>query len=201
MAEHYFSSQSGRDFTPQPLTVDLAGAPRTVVTAPGIFSPKGVDKGTAVLLREAPAPRGPRMLDIGCGWGPLSLTLALLSPDAEVTGVDVNERSLALTSMNAERLGLGNVSARLPDDVDPSLRFDTIWSNPPIRVGKEALHGILLTWLPRLAPGGSAYLVVQKNLGADSLAAWLETALGEGFSVARLATSKGFRILQVLRAG
>ena len=201
MAEHYFSSQSGRDFTPRPLSVDLAGATREVLTAPGIFSPKGLDKGTAVLLKEVPAARGSRLLDVGCGWGPLSLSMALQNPGAEVIGVDVNERSLALTEMNAEKLGLGNVAARLPEDVDPELRFDTIWSNPPIRVGKEVLHGILLTWLPRLSPGGVAYLVVQKNLGSDSLAAWLGTALGEGFSVARLTTSKGFRILRILRAG
>ena len=201
MAEHYFSSQSGRDFTPRPLSVDLAGATREVLTAPGIFSPKGLDKGTAVLLKEVPAARGSRLLDVGCGWGPLSLSMALQNPAAEILGVDVNERSLALTEMNAEKLGLGNVAARLPEDVDPELRFDTIWSNPPIRVGKEVLHGILLTWLPRLSPGGAAYLVVQKNLGSDSLAAWLGTALGEGFSVARLTTSKGFRILRVLRAG
>lgn len=201
MAEHYFSSQSGRDFTPRPLSVDLAGATREVLTAPGIFSPKGLDKGTAVLLKEVPAARGSRLLDVGCGWGPLSLSMALQNPGAEVIGVDVNERSLALTEMNAEKLGLGNVAARLPEDVDPELRFDTIWSNPPIRVGKEVLHGILLTWLPRLSPGGAAYLVVQKNLGSDSLAAWLGTALGEGFSVARLTTSKGFRILRILRAG
>ncbi|WP_129659966.1 class I SAM-dependent methyltransferase [Rothia halotolerans] len=200
MAEHYFSSQTGRDFTPRPLSVDLAGATREVLTAPGIFSPKGLDKGTAVLLKEVPAARGSRMLDVGCGWGPLSLAMALQNPGAEVLGVDVNERSLALTEMNAEKLGLGNVAARLPEDVDPELRFDTIWSNPPIRVGKEVLHEILLTWLPRLSPGGAAYLVVQKNLGSDSLAAWLGTALGEGFSVARLTTSKGFRILWVLRA-
>jgi 16S rRNA (guanine1207-N2)-methyltransferase len=200
MAEHYFSSQAGRDFTPRPLSVDLAGATREVLTAPGIFSPKGLDKGTAVLLREVPAARGSRLLDVGCGWGPLSLSMALENPAAEVLGVDVNERSLALTSMNAEKLGLGNVTARRPEDVDPELRFDTIWSNPPIRVGKEVLHGILLTWLPRLSPGGAAYLVVQKNLGSDSLAEWLGTALGEGFSVARLTTSKGFRILRVLRA-
>jgi 16S rRNA (guanine1207-N2)-methyltransferase len=200
MAEHYFSSQTGRDFTPRPLSVDLAGATREVLTAPGIFSPKGLDKGTAVLLKEVPAARGRRLLDVGCGWGPLSLSMALENPAAEVLGVDVNERSLALTSMNAEKLGLGNVTACRPEDVDPELRFDTIWSNPPIRVGKEVLHGILLTWLPRLSPGGVAYLVVQKNLGSDSLAAWLGTALGEEFSVARLTTSKGFRILRVLRA-
>ena len=91
-----------------------------------------------------------------------------------------------------------------PDEVDPTLRFDTIWSNPPIRVGKEVLHNILLTWLPRLAPGGAAYLVVQKNLGSDSLQKWLDAHFLERFegefTVSRYATSKGFRVLEVLRS-
>lgn len=199
MVEHYFSSQAGREFQARPLRVHLAGAERELVTAPGIFSPKGLDQGTAVLLAEVPAPAGRTLLDIGCGWGPLSLSMALENPEATVVAVDVNERSLELTRRNAESLGLEGVCPSLPEDVDPELRFDTIWSNPPIRVGKEVLHQILLTWLPRLAPGGTAYLVVQKNLGADSLSRWLAQALGQGYSVDRRATSKGFRVLRVLR--
>lgn len=169
-----------------------------VLTASGIFSPGGVDKGTRILLDEAPAPQGARMLDIGCGWGPITLTLAMAAPDAEVYGVEVNSRSAQLTEMNAERLGLTNVTVAAPDALDESLTFDTIWSNPPIRVGKDVLHGIMHAWLPRLAPGGTAYLVVQKNLGSDSLQKWLAEAFPD-LEVARYATSKGFRILEVHR--
>ena len=143
------------------------------------------------------------MLDIGCGWGPITLTLAMLAPQAQVHAVDVNSRSISLTKRNAAALGLSNVTVGTPESVDPKLRFDTIWSNPPIRVGKEVLHEILLTWLPRLAPGGEAYLVVQKNLGSDSLQKWMDAQLKElhpgEFEVSRYATSKGFRILQVHR--
>lgn len=169
-----------------------------VLTAPGIFSPGGVDKGTKILLDEAPEPQGTRLLDIGCGWGPITLTLAMLAPDAEVYGVEVNSRSARLTEMNAERLGLQNVTVSSPEGLDESLTFDTIWSNPPIRVGKDVLHGIMRTWLPRLAPGGCAYLVVQKNLGSDSLQKWLADTFPD-FEVGRYATSKGFRILEVHR--
>lgn len=200
MAEHYFSSHDGEDFVPRPLAVRLAGRDLTVSTAPGIFSPKGLDKGTAILLEEAPAAHGATMLDIGCGWGPIALTLALENPEARVVAVDVNRRSLELTRRNAAALGLDRVETSLPEDVDPELRFDTIWSNPPIRVGKDVLHEILLTWLPRLAPEGTAYLVVQKNLGADSLAAWLREQLDAEFAVGRRATAKGFRVLEVRRA-
>mgnify|MGYP000845842542 FL=1 len=201
--QHYFSETPETEFKPRPVQVELAGRKVTVTTANGIFSPSGIDKGTAILLQEAPDPQGERMLDIGCGWGPITLTLAMLAPQAQVHAVDVNSRSISLTERNAAALGLSNVTGGTPESVDPELRFDTIWSNPPIRVGKEVLHEILLTWLPRLAPGGDAYLVVQKNLGSDSLQKWMDAQLEElhpgEFEVSRYTTSKGFRILQVHR--
>ena len=79
-------------------------------------------------------------------------------------------------------------------DIPDDLQFEAIYSNPPVRIGKAALHELLLTWLRRLRPGGSAYFVVQRNLGADSLAAWLGT---EGFQVQRLKAKKGYRVLVV----
>jgi len=79
--------------------------------------------------------------------------------------------------------------------VAPEAVFDTIWSNPPIRVGKAALHDLLGAWLPRLAPAGEAWLVVQRHLGADSLAVWLaDQGWGE---VEKVASAKGFRVLRV----
>ncbi|WP_417220728.1 class I SAM-dependent methyltransferase [Arthrobacter sp.] len=199
-SDHYFSAQPSTPFTRKQIRVFLGGAERTVNTAGGIFSPDGVDKGTAVLLSEvpAPAPAG-NLLDIGCGWGPIALSMALASPGATVHAVDVNERSLQLTRENAEGLGVDNLVATTPESVDPSLRFQTIWSNPPIRVGKDVLHGILLQWMPRLAPGGTAWLVVQKNLGSDSLQTWLSRELPTGFTVSRHTTAKSFRLLRVDR--
>ncbi|GER24233.1 16S RNA G1207 methylase RsmC [Zafaria cholistanensis] len=199
-SEHYFSAQPSTPEKRKTITVVLAGAERTVQTAGGIFSPDGVDKGTAVLLAgvPAPAPAG-HLLDIGCGWGPIALSMALASPGATVHAVDVNDRSIGLTRDNAARLGLDNVVAGTPDSVPADVEFDTIWSNPPIRIGKEALHELLLQWLPRLAPGGQAWLVVQKNLGSDSLQKWLGENLPAGFRVSRESTSKAFRILRVVR--
>ncbi|MBD7995890.1 methyltransferase [Arthrobacter sp. Sa2CUA1] len=201
-SEHYFSSQPSSPEVRRPLRVTLAGQERTLTTSGGIFSPDGLDKGTQILLSGIPdpAPAG-NLLDIGCGWGPIALTMALKSPGAQVYAVDVNERSLGLTRDNAAALGLGNVHALLPDAVDPQLEFETIWSNPPIRVGKEELHALLLQWLPRLAPGGTAWLVVQKNLGSDSLQRWLGENLGTDFAVSRYSTAKSFRILLVKRSG
>jgi 16S rRNA (guanine1207-N2)-methyltransferase len=196
--EHYFSASPGSDFKERSITVHLAGADRTVTTAGGVFSPERLDAGTRVLLDTVPVPPdGGNLLDLGCGWGPVALSLGLTSPEATVWAVDVNERALELVRRNASALGLRNVNAALPDGIPDDARFATIWSNPPIRVGKAELHAMLLRWLPRLEPGASAWLVVQRNLGSDSLHRWLEEALPEGFTVERAASSKGYRVLAV----
>ena len=198
-SDHYFSAQPSTPLKRKTIRVPLGGAERTMVTSGGIFSPDGVDKGTAVLLAGAPAPEQGALLDIGCGWGPIALTLAMRSPGATVYAVDVNERSIELTRENARILNVDNVVAGKPESVPGALEFATIWSNPPIRVGKEALHEILLQWLPRLSPGGEAWLVVQKNLGSDSLQTWLGEQLSEGWTVERASTAKSFRLLRVVR--
>lgn len=201
-SDHYFTAQPASPGEQRGLTVRLAGREVSVRTAPGIFSPDGLDKGTAVLLREVPAPPTTGdLLDLGCGWGPVALTLALCSPAARVWAVDVNERSLALAQANAQAAGANGVRAVRPDEVPEDVRFAVIWSNPPIRVGKAVLHEMLLHWLPRLEAGGTAYLVVQKNLGSDSLQRWLAEHLpGDQFTVSRHASDKGFRVLAVTRA-
>lgn len=198
--EHYFSAQPSTPEKRRTISVELGGATRKLQSSGGVFSPDRIDKGTAVLLRGVPAPAAEgNLLDIGCGWGPIALSMALASPEATIHAVDVNERSLSLTRDNAAALGLKNVVVALPDDVDPARTYNTIWSNPPIRIGKEALHELLLLWLPRLSPGGEAWLVVQKNLGADSLQKWLGTVLPEDWSIGRVSTDKAFRILKVVR--
>lgn len=194
--EHYFTASPASAAERSSVSVQLAGRSVDVTVARGIFSPGGVDKGTQVLLDHAPTPPPTgTFLDLGCGWGPIALTLAMLSPAATVHAVDVNERALDLVARNAESLSLNGIRVALPDDVPVSQRFDLIWSNPPIRIGKAALHDLLSTWLPRLEAGGTAYLVVQRNLGSDSLGRWIEAELG--MPCARLTSHRGFRILQV----
>jgi 16S rRNA (guanine1207-N2)-methyltransferase len=194
--DHYFTAAPASADERRRTTVHLAGREVEVEVAPGIFSPGGLDKGTAVLLDEAPAPPASgNFLDLGCGWGPLALALGLLSPKATVLALDVNERAVDLTRRNAAALGLQGVCASTADGIPDAVRFDLIWSNPPIRVGKAALHALLATWLPRLAPGGVAHLVVQRNLGSDSLQRWVGAELG--MPCTRLASSKGFRVLEV----
>jgi 16S rRNA (guanine1207-N2)-methyltransferase len=196
--EHYFSSTPYGELKLRQITVTLAGRSVTVTTAGGVFSPERIDAGTGVLLSHIPAPPpGGHLLDLGCGWGPVALTLALESPHATVWAVDVNERALDLVRRNADSLGLTNINARLPEDVPADVEFTTIWSNPPIRVGKNELHDMLRKWLPRLEPGSDGWLVVQRNLGSDSLHRWLQAELPQDFAVLRAATHKGYRVLRV----
>jgi 16S rRNA G1207 methylase RsmC len=199
-SEHYFSETPGSNYKPKEISVVINGHEVLVTTAGGVFSPDHIDQGTNVLLTHLDeAPAGGNILDIGCGWGPIALSLASASPKATIWAVDVNQRSLELTAANAKRLGLSNIKCVTPEDVPADLEFSGIWSNPPIRVGKDVLHEILLTWLPRLQDQAEAYLVVQKNLGADSLHRWLEAELPENFSTVRVDTAKSFRVLRVKR--
>ncbi|RPF22078.1 class I SAM-dependent methyltransferase [Myceligenerans xiligouense] len=193
--DHYFSARPASAGDLRSIAVRIAGREVEVDVAAGVFSPGGIDKGTRVLLAEVPVPPVGDLLDLGCGWGPLSLTMASQCPEARVWAVDVNERALDLVRRNAARLGLDNVRAVTPDEVPDDVRFSAVWSNPPIRVGKAVLHEMLGRWLPRLAPDAEAWLVVQKNLGADSLARWISDELA--LPVGREASSKGFRILRV----
>jgi 16S rRNA G1207 methylase RsmC len=197
-SEHYFSTSPSGDPVLRTISVRLAGRAVEVTTANGIFSPERIDTGTQVLLSHTPTPPpGGHFLDLGCGWGPIALTLALESPRATVWAVDVNERSLEMARRNAAALGLDNVNVCRPEDVPEDVVFRTIWSNPPIRVGKNELHAMLAHWLPRLDAGSDGWLVVARNLGSDSLHRWLQGELPRDFTVLRAATSKGYRVLRV----
>lgn len=200
MDEHYFTPSPATASTRFPLRVTLAGQERDLVSSASVFSGRALDKATAVLLRRLdelePVPDGARILDLGCGWGPIALTAALEHPDAEVWAIDVSDRARELTAANAERLGLQNVQVSAPENIPKDLRFDAIWSNPPIRIGKEELHSLLLHWIARLHDRGTAAFVVGKNLGADPLSRWLDGQLPTR-SVSKVASAKGFRILEV----
>jgi 16S rRNA (guanine1207-N2)-methyltransferase len=195
--EHYFAASPESELKLRTITAEIAGTAYELSTANGIFSPEHIDTGTKVLLANVPAPPpGGNLLDLGCGWGPIALTLAVESPHATVWAVDVNERALDLVRRNAVIVGVSNVRAVTPDQVPDDVIFTTIWSNPPIRVGKAELHSLLERWLPRLDKESDAWLVVQRNLGSDSLHRWLQATFPEEFTFVRAATNKGFRVLR-----
>lgn len=197
--DHYFSADPAAPFQRSPVRARVWDTELALVSGSGVFAQGRLDIGTAVLFREVDPPHtGGRILDLGCGYGVIGLACAVADPAARVTGVDVNRRALLLANENAATLGVADrYQALEPHQVAPDAEFDEIWSNPPIRVGKAALHELLLTWLPRLAPGGRAVMVVGKNLGADSLQRWL---VDQGYPTERIASAKGFRVLQVTPA-
>ena len=198
---HYFSASPDVDSRRHRFTLPSARGDLEMMTESGVFSQHGLDKGTGVLLETmrrlplATPPDGASLCDIGCGSGAIALTLAALYPNCTIYAVDVNERARHLCAENARANNITNVVVAAPEEVDSSLRFAIIWSNPPIRIGKTELHALLTMWLSRLEPTGHADIVVSKNLGADSLATWIENL---GYVVTRLASSKGFRVLDVV---
>jgi 16S rRNA (guanine1207-N2)-methyltransferase len=192
---HYFAERPAVGSAETVVSVQLPDTSFTLRTDRGVFSHGRLDPGTELLLRKAPAPPSHGdLLDLGCGAGPIALTLARRSPDARVWAVDVNERARALCAANAAANGITNVVVVAPDVVPADVRFEVIWSNPPIRVGKAALHDLLTTWFARLTPDGRALLVVQKHLGADSLQRWLTE---RGWPASRLASARGYRLLDI----
>lgn len=197
--EHYFSASPDSQPALRDITFQVADREFSVQAASGTFSASKLDPGTSILLSKYEEfPSEGNVLDLGCGWGPISLAIASFSPQTKVWAVDVNTRSLELAKKNSAKLGLGNVEVVTANQIPGDLRFDAIWSNPPIRIGKAALHELLQTWLPRLESGGRAMLVVQKQLGADSLLAWIQTEFPE-LTASRFSTDKGFRVLEVTR--
>lgn len=197
--DHYFSEHPESPAVSRTLPFTLPSGPVTVSSSSGVFSPDSLDRGTAVLLDHAPPPTGSNLLDLGCGWGPLALTMADLNPSATVWAIDVNERARELCRSNAQALGKTGITVVAPEGVPEDTPIDVIWSNPPIRIGKTALHELLSSWLPRLAPGGQAWLVVAKHLGAPSLLTWLTSSLGEGFDAERVGRDKGFWVIRVTK--
>lgn len=196
--DHYFSQEPSSPLKPKSVQIPLAGELVQVTSASGTFSPAQLDFGTEVLIEQMHlAPETGDLLDLGCGWGPIALNLAKYRSNATVWAVDVNSRSLELTAKNAQDLGLANIKTATPEQVPPDLRFSGIWSNPPIRIGKKQLHELLLMWLPRLVKDGEAYLVVQKNLGSDSLQKWLTEELSVGYEISRYTSIKTYRVIKV----
>ncbi len=195
--EHYFSADPSAPAKLTEVEIEVGGQVLKLSASSGTFSSERLDPGTRVLLGLWELfPTDGIVLDLGCGWGPIGLSIAKLQPATEVIGVDVNQRSVELANANAKRNGLANFSACLDKDLDANLEIDHIWSNPPIRIGKENLHDLLRNYLSRLKPTGDAYLVVQKQLGAESLQRWIAQQWPER-EVTKVENSKGFRVIRI----
>lgn len=195
VGQQYFESRP--DAVSRPGTVDLVlpDLHLRLATDRGVFSADRIDPGTRILLETVPPPPTTgALLDLGCGYGPIALTAAHRAPGIVAWGLDVNERALRMAELNVQTARLDNVKFVLNHQIPEDLRFAVIWSNPPIRIGKAAMHELLTTWLDRLSPGGLAHLVVHRHLGSDSLHRWLDE---HHYPTERVASRTGYRVLRV----
>ena len=205
MSDHYFSADPSVPFAREPFTCEVWGQRLDLVSGSGVYSRGRLDVGTAVLFRETEPPEPGHVLDLGTGYGVIGLAIAAAwrrsgvppGSGSGVTGIEVNQRAVLLANQNAASLGLQDRYVACDPAVVPGfVRVDEIWSNPPIRIGKQALHALLRQWFARLRPDGRAVMVVGKNLGGDSLQSWLTD---QGYPTTRLASAKGFRVLESRR--
>jgi 16S rRNA (guanine1207-N2)-methyltransferase len=195
-SDHYFAERPASNTAPTTHEVKVRKMNLSLAGDRGVFNHGDLDWGTRVLIENADVPTGGVLLDLGCGGGAIAAALAMMRPDADIWAIDVNERARDVARRTMALNGITNVRIASPDEVPEDVRFEAIWSNPPIRIGKSELHLLLEHWLARLAPNGSADLVVHKNLGSDSLATWLGSI---GYAVQRCTSKQGYRILHVNR--
>ncbi|OUM95042.1 MAG: 16S rRNA methyltransferase [Thermobacillus sp. ZCTH02-B1] len=199
MTEHYYTKSPRSESDRRRFEAVLRGRRLTFETDAGVFSRSGVDFGSRLLIETAEIPDGARVLDVGCGYGPIGLAIAASLPNARVTMVDINERAVELARANAGLNGIRNVTV-LESDLLEAVRgqtFDAVLTNPPIRAGKAVVHRIFAEAREVLAPGGALWVVIRKQQGAPSATAKLEELFGPDH-VRTAARDKGYH---VLRAG
>ena len=199
MTNHYYSQNPEVGSDPQHFTFDLRGHSFRFKTDHGVFSKKEVDFGSRVLIDafEPAGVEGP-VLDVGCGYGPIGLSLAKEFPERKVHMIDVNERALSLASENAKANGIGNVEIYRSDRFDQveEKKFSAILTNPPIRAGKETVHAIFTESAEHLAENGELWVVIQKKQGAPSAMEKMEELFS---NVEVVVKKKGYYILRSVK--
>ena len=192
MAKMYFAENPDADHDIHELKVQLLGQKMTFLTDAGVFSKKMIDYGSQALLKCLDFHKQESVLDVGCGYGTLGLTL-VKAKEVEATLVDINQRALDLARQNAERNQvLATIfQSNLYQNVEG--RFHHIISNPPIRAGKQVVHEVITGSYTHLLDGGDLTIVIQKKQGAPSAKAKMEEVFG---NCEILKKDKGYYILR-----
>ncbi|MET3557307.1 16S rRNA (guanine1207-N2)-methyltransferase [Streptococcus rupicaprae] len=195
MTKMYYAEKPDATHDIHELRVTLLGHSMTFLTDAGVFSKKMIDFGSRVLLNSLDFAAGERVLDVGCGYGPIGLALAR-AQGVEATLIDINERAVDLAQKNAvaNQVQAQIFQSNLYDKVTGN--FDHVISNPPIRAGKEVVHAIISGSKDYLKNGGSLTIVIQKKQGAPSAKAKMEAVFG---NVNILRKEKGYYILQSIK--
>lgn len=198
MAEHYYSQKPTAGHDIHTIEATLRGRTYSFQSDAGVFSKKGIDFGSRLLIETMELASDARVLDVGCGYGPIGLAAAALAHRGTVTMIDINERAIELAKRNAQRNGIANVRILQSDRLSEMLQeeFDAVLTNPPIRAGKEVVHGIFEQAAEVLVPGGALWIVIQKKQGAPSAFAKLEELFA---SVEEVRKDKGYRIFKAVK--
>ena len=185
MNEHYFTSEPVSAHRERLIDTKLLGREMRFLTDAGVFSRDDVDPGSRLLIDSA-GPLTGRVLDLGCGWGPVGLSLALENPEIDMLMADVNERAVELSERNRRMNGVVNAHV-IESDAFESIEgeFEHILTNPPIRAGKQVIYGMFDESFNRLLPGGDLTIVIRKQQGAPSAKAHLQDLFGNAEVIAR----------------
>jgi len=199
LSNHYYSKQPEVASSRQQHQWRLRDYSLSFVTDAGVFSKAGIDYGSQVLINAMEFAQDATVLDVGCGYGPIGITAAKLAPQGHVTMIDVNERAVELSKLNAKQNNVHNVTVLQSDlyEAVKEQRFDCIISNPPIRAGKAVVHQVFEEGYHLLNHGGAMWIVIQKKQGAPSALAKLESLFGE---VVEVTKDKGYRIFKAIKA-
>ena len=194
MNDHYYTRNPASESRPVACEYEYRGIRLSFQTDAGVFSKGEVDTGTDLLLKALPEEMGGDILDLGCGWGVIGISVARRWPEARVTLADINQRALALSRENAKRNRAEVVCAESDGMAAFKERqFDAIITNPPIRAGKQVIYRMFADAAQCMKPGGALYLVIRKQQGAESAMKYLETVFG---SVEKIDKSGGFWVLK-----
>ncbi|AGY82687.1 MULTISPECIES: class I SAM-dependent methyltransferase [Carnobacterium] len=200
MSDHYFTNRPQTASETSAWTYTLRGKEFKFVTDTGVFSKKTVDFGSRLLIETLDFSEmvPGNLLDIGCGYGPIGLSLAKEDAERKVEMVDVNERALGLAKQNASNNRLANVLIHTSDIYESveGKDFAAIVSNPPIRAGKQVVHGVLTGAYDLLKHGGTLTVVIQKKQGAPSAKAKMEETFRNAEVIAK---DKGYWIIQSVK--
>ncbi|MCR8636315.1 class I SAM-dependent methyltransferase [Paenibacillus radicis (ex Xue et al. 2023)] len=196
--EHYYSQKPTTAHKAHTIEESLRGRKYTFVTDAGVFSKRGVDYGSKVLIEALDIPDKAEVLDVGCGYGPIGFAAAGLAVRGKVTMVDINERAVELAKQNAQRNQITNVEILQSDMLGAVINrnFDVVITNPPIRAGKETVHRIFEQAYEVLNAGGSLWIVIQKKQGAPSAFAKLESLFAK---VTEVTKDKGYRVIRAIK--
>ena len=196
---YYFDENPAIESNIREISFSLYGQNYTYFTDNGVFSKSKVDEGSYIFLKVLlPLHLTGRILDLGCGYGPIGLTIAINSKEARVDLADINSRALALASRSSERLNLNSRVTFLHSDIFEKIEgpYDSIVVNPPIRAGKVVTYSMYSGSKQHLVDGGSLYIVIRKKQGAESAFKYLETVF-ENVSV--LHKEKGYWIIKATK--